>query len=928
MNKDKKLLDDYTLFLKECENLGHMEVCSTKYEENIVKMGLVPYYIPHHPVIKKSSSTTQLRVVFDASCRTTNGKSLNDILMVGPVIQSELFSILLRFRTHNVALVGDIEKMYRQVWVDAEFQHLQLIFWRENSKTSVKTYKLKTLTYGTAPASFLAARCLQELALEHIDSFPEEAEIIGSDFYMDDLITGGCDVPSVVELKSNITKILNKGGFKLRKFASNEREIFTDSDSSDKHVLRDKTENRTLGVIWDSTKDVFEFYAIDSFGMLNNNITKRDVLSIIAKIFDPLGLIQPVIILLKIFLQQLWKKGINWDDKLPDELKTRWMDLSNVIQQLDSIKVPRWVGQRDHVRLEMHGFSDASEQAYGAVIYVRTTNMAGNIKVALLCSKSKVAPTKKLTLPRLELSGALLLAKLSKTVRSDLRLTVDECFYWTDSHIVLDWLKGEPGQWKTFVGNRVAKIQELTRVTQWKHVSGKLNPADIVSRGTTAILKTEWFSGPSFLLKEPIVLEQEICQVDLQSCELERRNVALIGLSGVENELIGRFSSLNRLIRVVAWMLRFVNGTKGKRELGSLKLFEFDHALNVIIKVVQEETFPEEIKKLKKGQINSNSILVRLKPFLDKDGIIRVGGRLSQASIAFDCKHPIVLPKAHKFTQLVIHAEHLRMLHAGPQAVLASLRQRYWPLSGRDAVRNMLRKCVVCFKAQPIIQNQLMGDLPEARLRPVRPFYNTAVDYAGPFLIKDGKLRNRKLIKAYLCVFVCFVTKAVHLELTTELSASSFLQILNRFVARRGLPKTLYSDNGTNFVGANNELKEIKGDLQRLAKDDIWLNYLLENNIEWHFMPARSPHMGGLHEAAVKSAKRHLLRVVGNARLTYEQLYTVICQTEGILNSRPLFPSSNDPSDFSVLTPGHFLIGEPLNSIPNGPGERARGCKM
>ena len=932
LDKDKKLKMEYARFLKEYEDLGHMEECKENEECNVGKVHeqLRPYYIPHHPVIKNTSSTTKVRVVFDASCKTTNGRSLNDILMVGPVIQSDLYSILIRFRTHNVVLIGDIEKMYRQVRVDSNFRALQLILWRENAGMPIRTFRLGTLTYGTAPASFLATRCLKELAIENSGRFPEEAEIILKDFYMDDLITGGKDLETVIELKNNISEILNKGGFKLRKFASNKQEILGDNTEAEKHTLRDSTEARTLGVQWDSREDVFEFHS-DASWTERDDITKREVLSIIARIFDPLGLIQPTMITLKIFLQDLWKRGIGWDEGIPDDLKREWLALERAIRDLKDVKIPRAVLQSEWIRLELHGFSDASEQAYGAVVYVRTVNDQNKVQVSLLCSKSKVAPIKRLTLPRLELVGALLLAKLMNSVRSNIKLNFNAVHYWTDSCIVLDWLNGDPSRWKTFVSNRITKIQDLSDVCQWHHVSGKSNPADIVSRGTKAIREIpEWLSGPSFLYDEPFVIKHPRDAFCLNVEELKEREVTVCVqiTNDFLHSVISRFSSVTKLKRVTAWILRFVNNARGKRERGKLKIYELNNAINVWIRLVQRESFEREIGQLKKGEgVSINSRLISLCPFLDKDGLIRVGGRLGRSALTYDVKYPIVLPKNHKLTQMLIQAEHLKLLHAGPQAVLASLRQHYWPLSGRDSVRNVLRKCIVCFKAQPVSESVLMGDLPGARLRPVRPFYNSSVDYAGPFFIKDGKLRNRKMIKVYLCVFVCFVTRAVHLELTTELSTSSFLQVLNRFIARRGIPNSMYSDNGTNFVGAHRELKAIKINLKNIAKDDMWTAHLAETGIQWYFMPARSPHMGGLHEAAVKSAKRHLLRVVGDAKLTYEQFYTIVCQVEGIMNSRPLFPCSNDPTDLSVLTPGHFLIGDHLKAVPNGPGMMST-CKM
>nr|CAH7736537.1 unnamed protein product [Callosobruchus chinensis] len=283
---------------------------------------------------------------------------------------------------------------------------------------------------------------------------------------------------------------------------------------------------------------------------------------------------------------------------------------------------------------------------------------------------------------------------------------------------------------------------------------------------------------------------------------------------------------------------------------------------------------------------------------------------------AINSKFQILLPNNSQFVNLIIQEAHERTFHGGVQTVLSSVRTKYWPIHGKVAVKRVIHKCVRCFKVRPKSFNPIMGDLPSHRVVPSRPFANVSIDFAGPIMVKEGTLRSRKLIKSYVCVFVCGSTRAIHLELTVSLSTDHFLNCLKRFISRRGLCSVIYSDNGTNFVGANNVLKETYERIRQFASDPLLQEYFSANQIHWKFNPPNSPHFGGLHEAAVKGMKSHLIRVIGTAVLTFEDLYTTLTQIESILNSRPLCPMSEDPNDLSFLTPGHFLVGSRLDMLP------------
>ncbi|XP_078051845.1 uncharacterized protein LOC144477992, partial [Augochlora pura] len=398
----------------------------------------------------------------------------------------------------------------------------------------------------------------------------------------------------------------------------------------------------------------------------------------------------------------------------------------------------------------------------------------------------------------------------------------------------------------------------------------------------------------------------------------EKRKVVCLTTNTENDNLFDRFSSINTSNRVVAYLLRFChNARETERRFGPLTTQEITDGHLRILYLVQGQTFAPELRNLRgKGKLNNNSNLVNLNPFIDDSGILRVGGRLKYADISYSQKYPILLPRSHHITDLIIQSEHLRHWHAGTSATLNAVRQRYWPIDARNNIKKIIHKCIHCYRTNPKTLSYIMGNLPKSRVSPARPFANVGIDYCGPFFVKEKKFRNKTKLKAYVAVFVCFATKAVHLELVSDLTSESCLGAIKRCFARRGKAQNIFSDNGTNFVGVKNELIKIRAFLNSDDYKDKMNQFLTENNTNWHFSPPRSPHFGGLWEAAVKSFKRHLFKTVGDAVFTYEQFYTLITEIEAILNSRPIIPISSDPNDFTALTPGHFLIGESLTTLP------------
>lgn len=882
-------------------------------------------YLPHHCILRESSSTTKLRVVFDGSAVTQTGISFNDTQMVGAKNQKDLFEILIRFASHRYAMTSDIEKMYRMIRVHQDDCDLQRILWIEDGE--IKIYRLKTVTYGTACAPFLATRCLKQLALDEQVKFPSASAVTLKDFYMDDLMTGTDTIEQAIALQKEMIAMMSCGGFKLHKWCSNHPEILESIDESlrEKQVLINQEDTvKTLGMRWIPIEDCFIF-KIDEVEELKS-FTKRTVLSDIAKLFDPIGYLGPVTVKAKVFMQQLWIKKLDWDEVLSHEDYQAWINYRNQLLKLNEIKIKRFNGRVPEAKLiELHGFADASSYAYGACVYLKVVDNVENVSIRLLASKSRISSIKQQSIARMELCAALLLSRLMAVVNDALEIQNMKKYYWSDSTIVLSWIKTESAKLKVFVGNRVAEIQDITEEAHWNHIGSQQNPADVLSRGISADeLKdfTLWWNGPLFLNSTEEMRSTTFNLIPDEDLPEQKPTKMILATQLNEKpfiqEFIEKYSSFQKLQRITSYIWRFYNNCRDKKQKigGTLTLPELKKSTLLLCRLVQQQRFPEEYKLLGKSQLIQNSSSLKLlTPFMDESKLIRVGGRLARSTLPFEQKHQILLPQDHHLTKLIIIHEHYRHLHAGAQATLSAVRQHYWPINGKTAVKNVTQKCVRCFKLKPKISQQLMSDLPPSRISQNRPFKICGVDYCGPFMIRNKNQRGRANVKAYIAVFVCFATKAVHLEVVGDLSTSSFRAALTRLISRRGIIKEIHSDNAKNFLGTKNEIEEFKKFIRSSSfEDDIKL-FCLENQVEWRFISPYSPAQGGIWESAVKSVKHHLKRTV-TSTLTFEEITTLVIQIEAILNSRPLTPISTDPEDLNALTPGHFLIGDAITTQP------------
>ena len=580
----------------------------------------------------------------------------------------------------------------------------------------------------------------------------------------------------------------------------------------------------------------------------------------------------------------------------------------------------------------MHVFSDASEEAYGAVIYLRS-QYRNEIHSNIIVSKASVAPITALSVPRLELLAALKGCELVSKVCGAIKISMMMVTFWTDSLDVLGWINNRSRAFKSFVADKLGHIHRFSKPDQWRFVESKLNPAHLLTHplSISELIKKEiWFVGPAFLSKDektwpPQTPLQDVCQKELrksykstfcchllgfekniQCCKVAPEEIANYKIERLESD---KFSSWIRCLRVRAWVYRFIKNVKDKeRKIGELDSDELYDARVEMIRESQIESFQEEYNCLAKGEpVKASSKILALCPFLDEDKIMRCNSRISRAEyLPYDTRFPIILPRGHKLTKLIVRHYHELTGHQGTNLTLSSISAKYWIVAAREEIRSCENECFECKRRKAKITTQIMAPLPKKRLaQSLRAFSYSGVDCGGPYLVKMG--RGKVQQKRYICVFTCLNTRAVHIEVAYNIDSDSFLNAFWRFTHRRGIPHKMVSDNGKNFVGAEKEIQNLFSNAE--SQNNI-KRETSSKGIEWSFNPPYTPHSGGVFEIMIKAAKRAMKNLLGKADINDEELLTVVTGAESLINSRPLSYQTANVKDVIPLTPNHFLVGQ------------------
>ncbi|XP_055914411.1 uncharacterized protein LOC129947754 [Eupeodes corollae] len=880
------------------------------------------YYMPHRPVYREDKETTKLRIVFDASAHASNQYSLNQHLEVGNNLLPDIITILLNFRIGKIALTADIEKAFLQIMLHPKDRDSHRFIWFSDKLNNVdnlpdiKVFRMTRVTFGVTCSPGLLAVTIIKAIKEAEQTYPRTCALLLKSFYVDDLVCSVDEEIDAVKIQKEANIILKSASMNLCKWNSNNssvrRKIPIDQDI---HKLQ-----KVLGLCWLVATDEL---AVNVDGLLNllesekPKGTKRNVLKVMAKIFDPLGFLGPWIVRLKILFQSIWRKHLEWDELLPEDMMKIWMTCCHEVSDLRKIAFPRHVivGKRN---VEIHIFADASQYAFGAVAYARTRDDIGNIFVRFLCAKNRVAPLNnknqnELTIPKLELTAALVAARLLDYMQKNLRVEFNDAYLWTDSKISWFWITGSSKRWKPYIENRVREIRSICDVSKWRHCPGLENPADLVTRGINAnalINSSLWMSGPDWLKENQSTWPQNDIsittlitslhvteEIEAHSALVELKNIITPPMNPID------FSTWRHLLRTTAYFFRAYNFFKTKKKFPTfLTADEIISAEKCWIKYVQRQHFKDELTLLfNKKCIPSSSDLATLNPFLDDtDELLRVGGRLQFAGLSPEETHPYILPKSSHITKLIVRDTHEKLFHAGTNSVLSKLRSRFWILKVRQLVKNIIKNCFVCKLLQAKSASQPFAPLPRERILHTRPFEITGVDFAGPLYVIDRTKQSRKV---YIMLLTCAAVRAVHLEVVLDLTAESCLLALRRFIARRGVPRIIYSDNAKTFKKASTELSH----KLKLKSNPDFQCFLTDQRITWKFIVERAPWWGGFWERLVRVVKSSLKAAVLKATLSIDQFTTLLTEVEFVVNSRPLTYCSDDSSDCAPLTPAHFL---------------------
>ena len=875
-------------------------------------------------------STTPLRLCMNSSLKF-QGKSLNDILLKGPSALADLYGLGLRFRSRKVAFIRDLSKFYQSVLVGEREQNLRRVLWR-GGKVDEKPTKYVTTTnnFGDKPAGCIAQTALRKTAKIYREICPLAAEAIVNDTFSDDTLSGASSREEANLIVDGMDKIVSYGGFQYKDA------VF----SGDKN---DGEPRKVLGVGWDTESDTLFIDAKLNFtekkkGLrkepdldLSNleeriptQITKRMVWRVVMSQFDLLGLASVFMVRLKLTMRELSKEntaGLKWDDPIPDDEKVKFIQLLTMLIELKDLRFPRSLiptDADDSLNPEMIIMVDGSTQAYCCLVYIRWKLNDGSYWCRLMTGKTRVAPLKKISIPRMELQAAVLGVRMACKVEEFSGFIFDRKYYLTDSSAVLGMIRSDCSIFLEFVGTRISEIRSKSNVYDWFWVSTDQNLSDLGTRQYTSPqemhIQSEYQVGLPWMYekfelwpvaeKVGIIPEDEMLKVHRTLAIVESRNENLIDLK--------KFSSYDKVVNAVAVIFLAVekfkqkNKNTGCAEKLSVFIDQKTREKSEKFLILQEQKL--FVHDFFKKYAPLRPRLMKVDFFPDLKGMVVVSGRAGQyLAVGYDKTELPLLDHKSQLSRLIMTKSH-NVDHSGIDRTLQRSRTIAWISRGRVVAKTVVNQCFECKRRNKVVSEQVMAPLPLERVQPSNPFKSTAVDLFGPISIRDT-VKKRVCKETYGVVFCCMVTSAVHLEVAETYNTDSFIQCLRRFMLLRGTPEYIQCDPGTQLVAASKIVE--KWNLDEVAE------FAEKKHISWHIIPTNSQHYNGCAESMIKSVKKQLTNVLFSSTLTKGELDTLFAEVMHIVNSRPLMiAAGSDPLSGGPITPNHLLHGRATTDVP------------
>ena len=821
--------------------------------------------------------------------------------------------------TKKIGIVADIENAFLQVALQEQERDMTRFLWLKDINKPPIPSNLEIYRFTRVPFVIISNPFLLGATIKHHLKETSKAPNISKDMYIDNLVTGTNSEEEAIKLYTDTKETFKKISMNIRDWKSNDTEVdnsIPDSDEMKGTVIK------VLGLIWNTENDNLSI-STAKFMKMSPSTTKRQVLTTIASLFDPLGYLSPATMKMRLFLEKLWNKGIDWDDDIEQSDIEVWRKMLDDLKGLSEVSVPRYIGNYDS---QLICFCDASKDAYATVIYLRTT-YKGNNNVNLVFSKSRISPRTSISIPRLELLAVLIGVRSLNFVSKELGFTDNRQIVWTDSQCVLNWIKTKKPL-SVFVQNRITEIKQNNDL-EFRYIYKKENPADMPSRGTTSDeLKDSslWWNGPEWL-KAGIntwptwnvqTIDKRVMDDITSEIKGQKTLFETTAVVQVTNETLSPFginernySSLSKLLNVTVYMTRFIQKLKNVEVLQTPPTAnEIEEAQLKWIKYLQRKHY----RDTKHGELGLKQQITQsqLNPRIDNHGLVRCFGRFSNTMLPEEAITPILLPREETFVHLLIEAHHVKLLHAGVSHTLSQLRYKFWIPKGRAEVKYILKRCRTCRKYEGgPFKMPLMTPWPTSKVIRALPFQNTGLDYFGPLYIKQAHIKERR--KVWVCLFTCVVVRAIHLEIVGDLSAEEFLQALRRFIARRGAPKEIILDNASQFKLAKSTVDIA---WEKAVHDPNVQSHIAQQRIKWNFIVELSPWMGGFYERLVRSSKIALRKSIGKKSVTMLQLQTFLAETEAVLNSRPLVYIGEELYDGTAITPAHFISLNTMTGTP------------